>query len=268
MFRVREESSAVDAANRMRRRALNNVNVLESKGVGLSTMPSGSCGRHYYLSSPFTKRHVELSARNGKYSVSCAEPYLPETETQVSVTPSYLASESLRVPKAGRSPLGKRPRRAARSRVTRIRHKRPPPPSTLRSRGPLQRLRWSVKLWKGRIAFFKQATCRPYLFEVMLQFFIGLVHPATAWPFLLSMISINTIRDRKGPFRINDWMMDSGGGTLEIAQRIAGHADSRTLSFMIAVVRRFSSKTWRGSDIESTCGIAAKSVASMNSSPV
>jgi hypothetical protein len=44
------------------------------------------------------------------------------TETQVSVTPSYLASESLRVPKAGRSPLGKRPRRAARSRVTRIRH--------------------------------------------------------------------------------------------------------------------------------------------------
>jgi hypothetical protein len=49
------------------------------------------------------------------------------------------------------------------------------------------------------------------------------------------MISINTIRDRKGPFRINDWMMDSGGGTLEIAQRIAGHADGRTLSFMITV---------------------------------
>src|SRR5580704_9141198 len=53
------------------------------------------------------------------------------TETQVSVTPSYLASACLRVPKAGRSPLGKRPRRAARSRVTRSRHKRPPPPSTL-----------------------------------------------------------------------------------------------------------------------------------------
>jgi hypothetical protein len=27
------------------------------------------------------------------------------------------------------------------------------------------------------------------------------------------MISINTIRDRKGPFRANDWMMDSGGFT-------------------------------------------------------
>jgi hypothetical protein len=30
---------------------------------------------------------------------------------------------------------------------------------------------------------------------------------------LRSMTSINTIRDRKGPFRINDWMMDSGGFT-------------------------------------------------------
>jgi hypothetical protein len=47
----------------------------------------------------------------------------------------------------------------------------------------------------------------------MLQFFIGLDHPATAWPFLRSMISINTIRDRKTPFRVNDWMMDSGGFT-------------------------------------------------------
>jgi hypothetical protein len=47
----------------------------------------------------------------------------------------------------------------------------------------------------------------------MLQFFIGLDHPASAWPFLRSMISINTIRDRKGPFRANDWMMDSGGFT-------------------------------------------------------
>ena len=47
----------------------------------------------------------------------------------------------------------------------------------------------------------------------MLQFFIGLDHPATAWPFLRSMISINTIRDRKGSFRANNWMMDSGGYT-------------------------------------------------------
>jgi hypothetical protein len=47
----------------------------------------------------------------------------------------------------------------------------------------------------------------------MHHFFIGLDHPATAWPFLRSMISLNTIRDRKNPFRTNDWMMDSGGFT-------------------------------------------------------
>ena len=39
-------------------------------------------------------------------------------------------------------------------------------------------------------------------------------------------------------------------GTLEAAQRIAGHADSRTTSCMIAAVRRFCSKTWRGFGIE------------------
>ena len=59
----------------------------------------------------------------------------------------------------------------------------------------------------------------------MLQFFIGLDHPATAWPFLRSMISINTIRDRKGPFRANDWMMDSGGFTeLSTHGRLEGPA--------------------------------------------
>jgi hypothetical protein len=47
----------------------------------------------------------------------------------------------------------------------------------------------------------------------MVHFFIGLDHPSTALPFLRSMISINTIRDRKGSLRANDWMMDSGGYT-------------------------------------------------------
>ena len=43
-----------------------------------------------------------------------------------STLPSHTAhSTILRAPQAGRSPLGKRPWRAARSRVTRIRHKRP-----------------------------------------------------------------------------------------------------------------------------------------------
>ena len=47
----------------------------------------------------------------------------------------------------------------------------------------------------------------------MDQFFIGLHHPSDAWPFLRSMISVNVIRDRKGPFKVNDWIMDSGAFT-------------------------------------------------------
>src|SRR5271166_1804160 len=57
----------------------------------------------------------------------------------------------------------------------------------------------------------------------MVHFFMGLDHPAVAWPFLRSMISINTIRDRKGPFRVNDWIMDSGGFT-----ELSTHGRSRT----------------------------------------
>ena len=45
------------------------------------------------------------------------------------------------------------------------------------------------------------------------QFFVGLQHPSTAWPFLYSMISINSLRDRKRPFRTNTWVMDSAAFT-------------------------------------------------------
>ena len=47
----------------------------------------------------------------------------------------------------------------------------------------------------------------------MVQFFIGLDHPANAWPFLRCMISANTLRNRKGPFRVNQWILDSGAFT-------------------------------------------------------
>ena len=47
----------------------------------------------------------------------------------------------------------------------------------------------------------------------MDQFYIGLHHPSDAWPFLRSMISINSIRERKGRFKVNDWIMDSGAFT-------------------------------------------------------
>jgi hypothetical protein len=47
----------------------------------------------------------------------------------------------------------------------------------------------------------------------MDQFYIGLHHPSDAWPFLRSMISVNAIRGRKGSFKVNDWIMDSGAFT-------------------------------------------------------
>jgi hypothetical protein len=44
----------------------------------------------------------------------------------------------------------------------------------------------------------------------MEQFFIGLHHPSTAWPFLNVMISVNALSERKSGFRVNNWIMDSG----------------------------------------------------------
>jgi len=47
--------------------------------------------------------------------------------------------------------------------------------------------------------------------KLAMQFFIGIHRPSDAWPFLRSMISINRIRGRKSQFRVNKWIMDSGG---------------------------------------------------------
>src|SRR5208282_82007 len=44
----------------------------------------------------------------------------------------------------------------------------------------------------------------------MKQFFIGLHHPSDAWPFLNSMISVNSLAKRQSDFRVNNWIMDSG----------------------------------------------------------
>jgi hypothetical protein len=47
----------------------------------------------------------------------------------------------------------------------------------------------------------------------MDRFFIGLHHPSDAWPFINSMVSINALSKRKSPFRVNDWILDSGAFT-------------------------------------------------------
>lgn len=56
-----------------------------------------------------------------------------------------------------------------------------------------------------------------------MNFFVGLDNPSHAWPFKRTMISINRIKDRKGDFYINDWMMDSGAFT-----EISTHGKWRT----------------------------------------
>lgn len=46
-----------------------------------------------------------------------------------------------------------------------------------------------------------------------MQFFTGLHHPADAVNFDCAFISVNTIRARKSPFPVNNWIMDSGAFT-------------------------------------------------------
>lgn len=43
-----------------------------------------------------------------------------------------------------------------------------------------------------------------------VNFFTGCHHPADARHFERAFVSVNTIRDRKGPFVVGEWVMDSG----------------------------------------------------------
>jgi hypothetical protein len=46
-----------------------------------------------------------------------------------------------------------------------------------------------------------------------LRFFVGLHHPNVAGEFDAAFISVRAIEKRKGPFPVNDWVMDSGAFT-------------------------------------------------------
>lgn len=43
-----------------------------------------------------------------------------------------------------------------------------------------------------------------------MNFFVGLHHPSTAWPFRRVMVSATTLSRRKSDFRVNEWILDSG----------------------------------------------------------
>jgi hypothetical protein len=51
-----------------------------------------------------------------------------------------------------------------------------------------------------------------------MRFFIGLHQPSDAQHFDAAFVSVNRLRNRKGPFKVGgDWIMDSGAFT-EISQ--------------------------------------------------
>lgn len=46
-----------------------------------------------------------------------------------------------------------------------------------------------------------------------MRFFTGLHQPSDARHFDAAFVSVNRLRDRKGPFQVGDWIMDSGAFT-------------------------------------------------------
>ena len=46
-----------------------------------------------------------------------------------------------------------------------------------------------------------------------MRFFCGLHQPSDAKHFAACFVSVNRLRDRKGPFQVGDWIMDSGAFT-------------------------------------------------------
>lgn len=69
-----------------------------------------------------------------------------------------------------------------------------------------------------------------------MRFFIGLHQPSDAQHFDAAFISVNRLRDRKGPFYVRDWIMDSGAFT-EISQ----HGHWRTgVEVYAAQIKRWS----------------------------
>jgi len=78
---------------------------------------------------------------------------------------------------------------------------------------------------------------RCYLFSDPVKFFVGLHQPSDAKHFDAAFVSVNRIRNRKGPFAVGDWIMDSGAFT-----EISTHGHYRMpVSDYAAQIRR-----WRG----------------------
>lgn len=69
-----------------------------------------------------------------------------------------------------------------------------------------------------------------------MRFFCGLHHPSAARHFSAAFISVNRLRDRKSPFPVGDWIMDSGAFT-----EISTHGTYRhSVAEYAAEIRRWS----------------------------
>jgi hypothetical protein len=67
-----------------------------------------------------------------------------------------------------------------------------------------------------------------------MRFFVGLHQPSDAQHFDASFVSVNRLRKRKGPFKVKDWIMDSGAFT-EISQH--GHYRSNVGEYAAEINR-------------------------------
>jgi hypothetical protein len=69
-----------------------------------------------------------------------------------------------------------------------------------------------------------------------MRFFCGLHQPSDAQHFAACFISVNRLRDRRGPFQVGDWIMDSGAFT-----EISTHGAYRhSVADYAAEIRRWS----------------------------
>lgn len=69
-----------------------------------------------------------------------------------------------------------------------------------------------------------------------MRFFIGLHQPSDAQHFDASFVSVNRLRNRKGPFAVGDWIMDSGAFT-----EVSTHGGYRaTVAEYAAEIRRWA----------------------------
>lgn len=69
-----------------------------------------------------------------------------------------------------------------------------------------------------------------------MRFFVGLHQPSDARHFAAAFVSVNRLRARKGPFKVGDWIMDSGAFT-----EISTHGEWRSgVEEYAAEIRRWS----------------------------